>query len=63
MEPRQTEQKSRFRIEKLEERLAPSHLGHVVQLPAAASHGAGGLAVATAAPAAHTRTQLILIEH
>ncbi len=57
MEPRH-EQPSRFRIERLEERIAPAHLGHVVQLPPAASHGVGGLAVATAASDAHTRSIL-----
>ncbi len=63
MEPRQTESKSRFRIEKLEERIAPSHLGHVVQLPAAAAHGEGGIDVAVAAPRDHRGGRLILETH
>lgn len=63
MEPRQTEPKRRFRIEKLEERIAPAHLGHVVQLPPAAAHGERGIDVATAAPADHHRAMLILETH
>ncbi len=59
MEP-QKSQKHRFRIDKLEERIAPAHLGHDVLLPPAAAHGERGIDVATGTPAAHTRAQLIL---
>ncbi len=37
LEPRQTEPKKRFRIEKLEERIAPAHV--VVAVPSAAANG------------------------
>ena len=63
MEPREEPKKSRFQIERLEERIAPRHLGHEVLLPPAAAHGAGGIAVALAAPADHRGGRLILETH
>ncbi len=59
MEPRQTEQPSRFRIDKLEERIAPIHLGHMVLLPPAAAHGRAG-DVSMETPADHHRAYLIV---
>ncbi len=40
MEPRIEKQKSRFRIERLEERIAPAHLRFQVDVPPAAAEGA-----------------------
>jgi len=53
MEPR-TEKKSRFHIERLEERIAPSQLGSVVTLPQAGQ----GADAALATPAEHVRASL-----
>ena len=51
MEPQEVPKKSRFKVEKLEERIAPSHLGvKEVLLPAAAGNGAQGLATANDTP-------------
>jgi hypothetical protein len=56
MEPR-SESKSRFRIEKLEERIAPAHLGgRDVILPTAASAGTQGLETANDTPTHVTPT-------
>ncbi len=63
MEPSRKKQ-NRFRIEKLEERIAPSHLAHAVQLPPAAANGAEGIRVAQqTAPDVHSRAILYLISH
>ena len=52
MESRNEKKQGRFQIEKLEERIAPSHLSQPpVQLPDAAAHGAHGIAYHDAAPA------------
>ena len=64
MEPHLTESKRqgrRFVVERLEDRLAPAHLGHEVVLPAAAAAGAQGLQAAIAAPADHRRASIIAI--
>jgi hypothetical protein len=67
MEPSTIEvQKKRFSIEVLEERIAPAHLNPgvgVVLLPGAAAHGEGGIDVAMAAPANHSRCHLYLQVH
>jgi hypothetical protein len=65
MQPEKRAKKSRFKIEMLEERIAPAHLnpgvGEVV-LPAAASQGARGIETSLEAPASHTKLMLILTE-
>lgn len=65
MEPQRIELRSkgvRPEVERLEARVAPSHLGHEVVLPAAAAHGLHGLQTAGAAPASHRRAMFIDLE-
>lgn len=54
-------QKPRFEIQKLEERLAPAHLGNVVDLPKAALNGQNGLETVADVPANHKRASIIAI--
>jgi hypothetical protein len=63
MEPRK-ERKSRFKIEKLEDRIAPAHLGEIeVFLPPQASHGEPGLNVVADKPPTHETPNGDLVPH
>jgi hypothetical protein len=61
MEPREVPKKSRFKIDKLEERIAPAHLGvREIAVPAAAGHGAQGLETANETPTHETPTGAVV---